>query len=306
VLPFVSLAGGTAADYRPFTASLPPLTLLSLNIFGKLSFAALFGFDGVAILAGECRSPARAISRSVVIAAPVIALIYILGTASVLAFVRPDEVDLIGPVAQALSVGLGPFGLGAHIASAVILLLLVRELALTSFIFTTNTRLPMVAGWDNLLPAWFTKLHEKHKTPVNSIYFIGAVMLALGFAGLAGVGQQEAFQLLLNTALIFYALTYLALFAIPLFGRRRAVRRPPLWLKVAAVAGLLATVNFVLLSIFPIIEVESWAAFSIKIIFIILTANVAGAALFLFAGNKWRWRGVAPAAEEATHAARQR
>ena len=89
--------------------------------------------------------------------------------------------------------------------------------------FAGNTRLPMVAGWDNLLPAWFTRLHAKYRTPVNSILFVGAVTLVLALVGLIGVGKQEAFQLLWNASGLFYALTYLVMFAIPIFGLKNAV-----------------------------------------------------------------------------------
>ena len=287
-LPFISLARGTLTEYNPLATAAPALSFFSLNILGKLSFAALFGFDSVAILAGECRNPRRTISQSVMIAAPIIALIYIFGTSSVLAFVQPADVDLISPAAQAISIGFSTLGVATHIAPLIILLLLVRELALTSFIFTTNTRLPMVAGWDHLLPVWFTKLHEKYKTPVNSILFIGIIMFAIGLSSLIAVGRQEAFQLLLNTALTFYALTYLVMFAIPLIGLRKGKDRPPLWVRVASSSGFLVTLNFVVLSIFPIIEVESWVSFSAKIISAILAANIIGVAIFIFAEKRWK------------------
>ena len=106
--------------------------------------------------------------------------------------------------------------------------------------FAGNTRLPMVAGWDGLLPAWFTRLHPRYQTPVNSILFVGAVTLAFSIVGLIGVGKQEAFQLLWNASAIFYALTYLVMFAIPIVGLR-GQHRPPLWLKLAAVSGFLMT-----------------------------------------------------------------
>jgi hypothetical protein len=32
-------------------------------------------------------------------------------------------------------------------------------------LFAGNSRLPMVAGWDGLLPAWFTRLHHKDWMP---------------------------------------------------------------------------------------------------------------------------------------------
>ena len=52
------------------------------------------------------------------------------------------------------------------------------------------------------------------------------VLLAVTFSFLAsaGTGTQEAFQLLWNASAIFYGLTYLVMFAIPLIGLRdRAV-----------------------------------------------------------------------------------
>jgi amino acid transporter len=76
------------------------------NIFTKLAVGALSGFEYVAILAGETRAPARDIGRSVLIASPVIALMFILGTSSVLAFVGNNPIDLIGPVPQTLRLGL--------------------------------------------------------------------------------------------------------------------------------------------------------------------------------------------------------
>jgi hypothetical protein len=36
---------------------MPAISLLSLNVLGKMGFAALSGFEYVAILAGECHSP---------------------------------------------------------------------------------------------------------------------------------------------------------------------------------------------------------------------------------------------------------
>src|SRR5688572_16746835 len=57
--------------------------------------------------------------------------------------------------------------------------------------------------------------------------------------------------------LIFYALTYLAMFAVPLFGLRRAKVRPPWWVKLCALSGLLMTVLYVSLSVLPIIPVGS-------------------------------------------------
>ena len=134
----------------------------------------------------------------------------------------------------------------------------------------------MVAGWDGLLPSWFTRLHDRYRTPMNSIVFVGAVTLAFSIAGLIGVGHQEAFQLLWNASGIFYALTYLVMFAIPIFGLRT-----PMWLKAAAISGFLMTLAFVVLSILPIVQVESRLTFALKISAVIVLTNALGVALYL-------------------------
>jgi len=266
----------------------PPLSLLNLNVYSKLALGALTGFEYIAILAGETRAPARNFGRSVIIAAPIIALMFILGTASVLAFVSPDKVDLISPIPQVLSIGFSSFGWVGKVVSLAILGVVVRQIALMSIYFAGNTRLPMVAGWDQLLPAWFTRLHARYKTPVNSILFVGAVTLGLGLISLIGVGEQEAFQLLDNAGGVFYAVTYLVLFAIPLIGMKSFGVRAPLWLQIACASGFLVSLVYIGFTIVPIIAVESRFSFAAKIITVVVLANGLGTLIFLAGRNKAR------------------
>jgi len=285
-LPFVHVALGELREYHPLATALPVFSLFSLNILGKLGFGALGGFEYVAILAGECRSPARTIGRSVMVAAPLIAIMFIFGTSSVLAFVHPDQIDLIAPIPQVLSLGFSTFGVAAFVVPIALALLIVLRVAQASVNFTGLTRLPMVAGWDHLMPRWFTTLHPRFRTPVNSILFVGVVTLALGSLSLIGVGQQESFQLLFNAGGIFYALTYLVMFAIPLFGLRTLRPAPPWWLRVAAASGFLMTLLYVTLSVFPIIDVKSPLVFTAKVTAVILLANMVGVLIYLWARKK--------------------
>lgn len=283
VLPLLNRASGSLAEYHPLSTEMPVVSLMSLNLLGKMGFGALGGFEYVAIHAGECRDPVRAISRSVLLAAPVIAVMFILGTGSVLALIPQDRIDLIAPIPQVLSEGFRSLNFAAS-APIIILALLCIRIAQSSVMFAGNTRLPMVAGWDRLLPDWFTRLHARHKTPVNSILFVGTVTLVLGLVGLIGVGKQEAFQLLWNASGIFYALTYLVMFALPIIGLRGM--NPPLWLKMAALSGFLMTLLYTALSIVPIIQVESRLIFAVKISGLIVIANIIGLAIFLIVGKK--------------------
>lgn len=281
LLPFWALLRGTITEYHPFAMQFPTLSAYNVNVFSKLALGALTGFEYIAILAGETKAPARNIGRSVVIAAPIIAVMFILGTSSVLAFVTPENVDLIGPIPQVLSLGFGGYGWVGKLVSFTILGVVVRQIALMSIYFAGNTRLPMVAGWDSLLPEWFTRLHPKFKTPVNSILFVGAVTLVLGLLSLAGVGAQEAFQLLDNAGGVFYAFTYLALFAIPLFGMKAFAVKAPLWLRIACASGFLITVIYICFTIVPIITVESRLMFALKVGGTAILANAVGVLIYL-------------------------
>jgi amino acid transporter len=285
-LPFVHMARGTLPDYHPFAVAMPALTLFSLNVFGKMAMGALSGFEYVAVLAGETKDAARTIMKSTLIAAPIIAAMFILGTSAVLAFVPVDRIDLIGPIPQVLRIGFGVTGVGGAAAAIGILLITGRTVANSSILLTATTRMPMVAGWDNLLPSWFTKLHPRYRTPVNSVLFVGLVALVFGAAGIVGVGEQEAFQLLENAAGIFYGLTYLVMFAIPLIGLRGVEAAPSPWLRIAAASGFGVTLLYVVLSVFPIVDVASWLSFAAKISGVVISLNLAGAGLFYAARRR--------------------
>jgi amino acid transporter len=286
--PLLNRWRGTLAEYHPLHLAMPPLTLFSLSVFAKMMFGALSGFEYVAIFAGECRSPARNLTRSVLITAPFIALIYIFATSSILSFVSPEAVDVVGPIPQALRLGSSAFGFAGFIVPLAIVLLFVNYPTSFSVYFSASTRLPMVAGWDHLLPEWFTRLHARYKTPVNSILLLGALTLAGSAIALIGVGPQEAYELLLTWAFTFYAIAYLAMFAIPFLSPKNRGLRPHWWLQLAALSGFLMTLLYVVLSIFPIVDVESSSAYSLKIAGVVLGANALGWAIYRAGQRKER------------------
>ena len=286
-LPFVSLARGELKQYQPLQVIAPTISIFyCFNIFSKLAVGGLSGFEYVAILAGETRAPARDIGRSVIIASPVIAVMFILGTSSVLAFIGNNQIDLIGPVPQTLRLGLRSFPIAGAIASVGILLMTVRSISSTSVHLTGSSRLPMVAGWDQLLPGWFSRLHPRYKTPINSIIFVGALTLAIAIASQVGAGIQEAFQLVDNAANVFYGIVYLVLFAIPIAGAGAIRSGAPIWLRVAAFCGFAVSLLAVCFTVYPIIDVPSRLIFAAKIIGVSVIANVVGVTIFVLAKRR--------------------
>ncbi|HKD76907.1 MAG TPA: APC family permease [Ktedonobacterales bacterium] len=276
-LPLWALWRGSVAHYEPIPWQPPRPSWFGLAIFGQMTVGALSGFEYVAILAGECRSAARTIGQSVAISAPIIALMFILGTSSVLTFVGTRPINVIGPIPQTMRLALGAAGWVAPIA---ISLLMMRAVASASLIFTGLTRLPMTAGWDNLVPRWFARLHPRRQTPVNSILFVAAMVMGLILLSMLGVREQEASQLLGAASIVHYAIAYVALFALPIVGSRALRSRLPAWVKVAALAGLISSVISLVIAMYPIVDVASRGAYAAKILAVVLLSNVAGLVIY--------------------------
>ena len=274
-LPLWALWQGKLHGYEPIPLALPKFDWFSLAIYGQMTVGALSGFEYVAILAGECRNPARTVGQSVLISAPVICLMFILGTSSVLAFVGNQPINVIGPIPQTFRLA---FGNQSLLAPLSILLLIARAIASSSLIFTGLTRLPMTASWDHLVPPWFSRLDARRRTPVNSILFVAGVVMFLIVLSMLGVREQEANQLLANASTAHYALAYMALFALPLAGalRARGSRR----LKLAAAAGLLASAISLAIAVYPIVDVVSKTAYATKIVSVVVITNAAGILIY--------------------------
>jgi amino acid transporter len=282
VVPLISRAPGAPASYHPLQFTLPPLSLFTLSVFSKMTFGALVGLEYIAIFAAETHSPARSLPRAIALTALPIACLYIFGTSGILAFVPPNAADLVAPIPQALSLGLQGMRFASVLVPLSIGFLLINYLSTFCWNFAGNSRLPMVAGWDHLLPEWFTRLHPKYRTPVNSVLFIGTVSAIASLGALIGVGEQEAFEFLQILSFTFYGIAYLALFAIPLLAKKETGLRPGTGLRLAAIAGLTVTLLFVLLSAFPIIEVSNRSAYSLKFVAVTFGANVTGLLIYRF------------------------
>ena len=279
-LPIWALLRGVISHYEPVPLQVPKLDWFNIAIFGQMTVGALSGFEYVAILAGECRSAARTIGQSVVISAPIIALMFILGTSSVLSIVGNQPINVIGPIPQTMRLAFGTTGAASWAAGFGIFLLMARAVAGSSLIFTGLTRLPMTAGWDHVVPRWFTRIHPKWRTPVNSILFVAALVMLLTLLSMLGVREQEASQLLAMSSIVHYAITYVALFALPLMGRRSFRAALPGWVKLVAAGGFASSLVSLAIAVYPIVDVTSKAEYATKILGVVVLANMTGVLVY--------------------------
>ncbi len=288
VHPHASAAHPHVNPQKPFSLAFPTMTLgwlLMINLFTKMTFNALSGLEQVAVFAGETRDAAKTILRSAWIAAPVIAVIYILMTGSLLTYIPAGNVDLTGPIPQVLAAAFSGGGgtgtdWGLMLGRATILTLAVACVAQYAVVVAELSRLPMVAGWDGMLPKWFTELHPKWKTPTHSIMVI--VGLAIASCGLAliGTSNQEAFQLIVTVANLCGGVYYLLMFLVPLVTGDRFGPRPGLLLKLCSVSGLLVTLAAMAFMMVPIVDVKNPWVFGAKVLLSGVVANVVALVIY--------------------------
>ncbi|RXH58335.1 APC family permease [Granulicella sibirica] len=287
--------GATAAHphvspQRPFVLALPVFSLLTLNLYIKVAFNALSGLEQVAVFAGETKDAARAVMVSAWIAAPAVVAMYVLTTGSMLTYVPSAQIDLAGPIPQVLAAALGASS-GVWLGRVMILGLTLFMVASYTIVTAETSRLPLVAGWDKALPAWFTKLNPRFGTPVRSLMVIVALAGVASVLASSGAGREEAFQLLQTSNQISFGIYYCMMFAVPLAVGDRFGARPGFWLKLSAVLGLGVTVAQVVLALVPIVDVTSTWGFAGKVAATALVINLVGVGIY------WRGKRVAAGAE---------
>ena len=278
ISPMWAWLHGAPLHYAPWALHLPPTDPTSLSLLGQVLFAAS-GLEYIAIMAGETHAAGTAIGRSVVMATPIILIMFVLGTAAVVSLHEVHAgtpINYVAPIPQTLTLAFGQGGLAAFAAKAAIALMQIRILGAASFLFTGATRLPMTAGWDHLVPEWFTRLHPRYLTPTNSIYVTGGVVAALLVLGSAGVHAAEAFGVLNDASSEFYALAYLAMFLIPICGTRALRCALPRWVAPICALGVLAILFVLVMNAYPFVDVASPGVFAAKILGTVLLVNACG------------------------------
>jgi amino acid transporter len=261
----------------------PGLSLLTISILAKMAIGALAGFDNSAVFAEECRKPENDVARSVLIATPMIALMYILGTSALLAYTAPVNIDVAAPVQQVMHAGFGSSGLGVTLTLIAVGTLSIALIAGPVIFIGMVARLPMVAGWDGLLPGWRSELHPTFRTPSKAISAVAASLMLMGAFSLWGAGNQEAVQVTLAAGIASLCLMYMLLFGVILFGFRSRAWRPGIGIRMAALAAFSVAFLSLIFEIVPVGDVASPLLFAGKVTVAICAANGLGAYLY--------WRG---------------
>jgi amino acid transporter len=275
--------GARSSSHIPFSFVWPGFSILTLNVFTKMALFALSGLEGCSIFAEECHKPTKHVARSVWIAVPLIALMYILATGAILGYIAPGDVDVATPIPQVMEVGFGNSSIGHTLAAIAVVAPSLGLMATVVIVVGMVARLPMVAGWDGILPAWWSELHARFKTPYKAIGAVALGLFCMGALSLLGAENQEAVQVLSAVGFGSYCLMYLLLLGMVAAGFRSSVFRPGVLMRAGALAGFLVVLISLGFQLLPVGEVADPALFAVKVGLAICAANGLGAYLY--------WRG---------------
>ena len=199
----------TIAQLKPDLTNLP-----ELNLWATIAFA-FTGLELSSTMGHEIHNPSRNLPRSTYIAAPLIALIYICGTASVLWLVPRQEINIVAGPLQAIANGMRELGSAWWwVTPFAALLLSVGRIGGLGAWLTGSARVAFVVGLDRYFPPAFARVHPRWRTPYVAILIqapIAALLLLLSVLG-KGTTVERAFLILIDMSLLIYFIPYSYLF----------------------------------------------------------------------------------------------
>ncbi len=293
---YAVFSGHVAAN--PFTRRnvVPDLGHVSgLNLWASIAFA-FAGLELSSAMGGEVQDPRRTLPRAILIAAPLIALVYILGTGALLWLVPAGDINIVSGFLQAITAGatlispalwwLAPFSALAYT---------IGNVGGVGAWLTGPARVAFAIGLDRYFPPAFGRVHPTWKTPYVAILVQAALATVFLLVSLLGKGTtvEKAYLIILDTQLLIYFIPYVYLFLSFLIHRGTAapantIRVPggagTAWL--VGLCGLLVTLFAMGVAMVPPSDETRPLLFEFKV--------VGGALAFILLGAIVYWRAQAP------------
>jgi glutamate:GABA antiporter len=265
--------------------SIVPGLRLSDAIFWATIAFAWTGIEATSLMGGEIHDPKRTVPKALVIGAPMIALIYLLGTTSVLLSLPPDHTNALYGVLEAISADATRLGLSALIPIGALCASLAGLGSICLWLGAV-ARIPFVAGIDRYLPKRFGRLHPKYGTPSVAIWTQAVVTVIFVLLGQAGTSVRGAYNVLVDLTVIVGVLPFIPLFgaAIKLSGEPSAgADRVPggrTTIVVLGLMGLVTTTVAIVLAFVPPADDKNPALAAFKVAGMTAAILACGAAIY--------------------------
>ena len=266
-----------------------PFDLSMLSAFGVVCFA-LVGLELASIMGDEIREPRKTVPFAVAWGGVISGFLYIGCTLTLLIAVPRTEISALQGIPQAVARMSDKVGVPWLVAPfAFVLSISIAGIA--SAWLSGSARIPFVAGLDSYLPSALGKLHPRFSTPYIALIVqtgISILFLAMSFIG---AQVKEAFQTLLNLAVVLQLVPFLYMFAalIRLASRdsEHAGYYSKTTLRIAGISGFIVTCIGTALAFFPPPDITSKGTFEIKMwVGTIVLLALAGFFFFVYGNRK--------------------
>ncbi|HEV8121499.1 MAG TPA: APC family permease, partial [Candidatus Polarisedimenticolia bacterium] len=211
VLAYARFGSATAFSTAAVT---PHVDLHGLVFWSTIAFA-LTGLEAVSFMGGEIHDARRVVPRAIVMAVPIILVIYYLGTLSVLVALPVGQVSGLQGVIDAVAAMAARLGLHGVLRLMAGILLL-HSLGSVGAWLGAVARIPYVAGIDRVLPKEFGRLHARWGTPHVALWTQALVTVLFIFMGQAGTSVKGAYEVLVSQMVIIYMVPFLYLYGAAL------------------------------------------------------------------------------------------
>ncbi len=285
-----------------FTAAnmLPAWNLDTVNFWSQIAFA-FTGLELVSAMSGEIKDPRRTLPRAALGAGALIALIYIVGTISVLALVPAADVDPKSGVFHAITAGSVALKIG-FVGVLAAMLVTVGNAGGVGSTVAGIARVPFVVGIDRYLPKAFGKIHPRWRTPYVSILVQAVISGVVLLVSQINETTRGSYQMLIAAAIILYFIPFLYMFAaaVKLYSRKDRRENPHVVLVpggkagvwIASGLGFAVTLLSIGVSLFPPGDSADNTVFLLKVAGWTLGALAVGLALY-WRGTRVKARGAA-------------
>lgn len=247
---------------------------------------ALTGLEAASFMGDEIRDPRRTIPRAIFVAGPLVPLIYLVGTVSVLVALPAGEVSSLQAIMEAMSSAGERLGIPA-VAPLTAILIAVSALGSVGAWLGATARIPFVAGIDRYLPKSFGKVHPKWHTPHIALLTEAAIAVVCVLAAQAGSTVRSAYDLLVSMTIITFLIPFLFLYLSLIKVQRKPVgpevRRVPGGKPVAILVGSVGfavTLVATVFSFLPPADEPRKLFYSVKLFVLTLLLLGAGAGLY--------------------------
>ena len=264
----------------------------TVNFWSQIAFA-FTGLELVSAMSEEVRDPRRTLPRAVFGAGALIALMYIGGTFAILGLIPAAEIDPQSGVFHAMTAGSIALGAG-FLGIVAALLVTAGNAGGVGSTVAGIARVPFVVGIDRYLPAAFGKIHPRWKTPWISILVQAALSgIILLLSQIKSATAIEAYQLVVDAAIILYFIPFLYMFAAVIKLAYRKDRRtneqavlvpggmPGIW--ICGILGFAVILIGIIFSLVPPGDAASKLVFELKLVGGTFASILLGLALY--------WRG---------------